>query len=70
MLSPMSVWVIRLPRYKYMHLRLSGESKLHVVVKPSVCRCSLLYVGPVIDWRPVQGDPGINNGWNMTEEGI
>ncbi len=37
--------------------RLIGDSKLPIGVNVSVSGCLSLYVGPVTDWRPVQGVP-------------
>ncbi len=50
---------------KDMQVRLIGDSKLPVGVKPklpvdvnvSVSACLSLYVGPVTDWQPVQVVP-------------
>ena len=41
---------------KDMQLRLSGDSKLTVGVNG----CLSLYVGPVIRWRPVGGEPHLS----------
>ncbi len=40
-----------------MQVRLIGDSKFPVGVTVSVSGCLSLYVGPVTDWRPVQGVP-------------
>ncbi len=46
-----------LPQSKDMQVRLIGNYKLPVGVNVSVSGCLSLYVGPVTDWRPVQGVP-------------
>ena len=42
-----------------MHVRLIGDSK---IVPRSVCGClsRLSLCGPVMDWRPVQGEPRLS----------
>ena len=52
-----------------MQVRLIGDSKLPVGVNVSVSGCLSLYVGPVIDWRPVQGVPRLspNASWDWLQ---
>ncbi len=50
--------VLRLP--PTVQVRLIGDSKLPIGVNVSVSCCLSLYVGPVIDWQPVQGVPRLS----------
>ncbi len=52
-----------------MQIRLIGDSKLPVGVNVSVSSCMSLYVGPVTDWRPVQGVPSCspNGSWDQLQ---
>ena len=52
---------------KNMHVRLIGDSKLSLGVIVSVCVVVCLSLcGPVMDWRPVQGEPRLlpNESWD------
>ena len=48
------------PKTCKMGTRLIGYSKLTIGVTVSVNGCLSLCVGPVIDWRPVQGVPRLS----------
>ena len=49
--------------------RLIGDSKLPVGVTVSVNGCLSVYVGPAMDWRPVQGVPRLspNDSWDRLQ---
>ena len=49
-------------RPKNMHVRLTGDSELSLGVNVSVCGClsHLSLCGPVMDRRPVQGEPRLS----------
>lgn len=46
-----------LPQFKGLHVRLSGDSKFTVSVKPSVSGCLTLCANLAVDWQALWGLP-------------
>lgn len=62
LILPVSAWVLSeysgfLTQSKDMQVRLTGNSKLPIGLNVSVIDCLSMYVGPLMNWRLVQGVP-------------